>query len=269
MATKPPLPEIPDDQNSTRRITPDNATRRMNPVQPAQPTQRMPNQTRLVDPAPNIPLPPTHSPPAQSPPPRRPSDSGLSPNRKKRGAGGPLPPLWSCGVMLFIVAALVVGIVALILALGGRTAPASTPRILVTPYNPSLVIAQGTSPAVLATATIPPEFDAGVSVPAGQMALIGPTLPPPQITPTPANVAIGSTVRAVQGVNVRLDAGINNSVRFVADAGELFRVLDGPRQVDGLIWWQIQALDDASRVGWAAENDGTTDLLEVVQEQPQ
>lgn len=257
MATKPPPPEQPN-TGDTRRSTPENATRRISPPQP--PTERI-AQTRMIEPAPNIPPPPNV--PGRSPAglPRRP--------QRKPTRGGPLPPLWACSLMLLIVVVIVAGVVMLILSLGGQAAPVSTPRVLVTPYNPSLVIAQGTPPQLLATATIPPEFDAGVEAPAGQLALIGPTLPSPVLSPTPSNVAVGSLVRAVQGVNVRLDAGINNPVRFVADASEQFRVIDGPQQVDGLIWWQIQSPNDASRVGWAAENDGTSDLLEVLQEQPQ
>lgn len=257
MATQPPPPEQPD-TGATRRTTPENATRRMPTAPPL--TERVP-QTHMVEPVPNIPPPPNIAGRSPAGLPRRP--------QRKPSRGGPLPPIWACGVMLLIVVGIVAGVVVLILSLGGQAAPISTPRVLVTPYNPALVIAQGTPPQLLATATIPPEFDAGVEAPAAQLALIGPTLPAPVLSPTPANVAVGSLVRTVQGVNVRLEAGINNPVRFVADAGEQFRVIDGSQQVDGLIWWQIQSPNDASRVGWAAENDGTSDLLEVLQEQPQ
>jgi hypothetical protein len=35
---------------------------------------------------------------------------------------------------------------------------------------------------------------------------------------------------------------------------EVFQVKDGPKQVDNLIWWFLQAPYDTTRNGWAAAN---------------
>jgi len=43
-------------------------------------------------------------------------------------------------------------------------------------------------------------------------------------------------------------------VEFRAEEGTEFIVVDGPRQADGLTWWQIQAPDNPAQTGWAASN---------------
>jgi Bacterial SH3 domain len=85
--------------------------------------------------------------------------------------------------------------------------------------------------------------------------LIGPTLAPVEISPTPVNIAVGLDVvidAEESGVNVRSGAGIANTRLFVAPNGTIFRVIGGPAQADGLTWWQIQNTVDVNQTGWAA-----------------
>ena len=58
-----------------------------------------------------------------------------------------------------------------------------------------------------------------------------------------------------QQLNVRDTAGvIGTTVLFRAEEGTIFNVVDGPQQVDGLLWWKIQAPNNTARTGWAASN---------------
>ena len=44
------------------------------------------------------------------------------------------------------------------------------------------------------------------------------------------------------------DAGIDQQTIFLAQEGELFKIIDGPKILDGLIWWKIEALDDQTKL---------------------
>ena len=39
---------------------------------------------------------------------------------------------------------------------------------------------------------------------------------------------------------------------FLAYDSEVFVIQDGPREVDGYVWWYLVAPYDETRVGWAA-----------------
>lgn len=92
----------------------------------------------------------------------------------------------------------------------------------------------------------------------------------PTSTPTPSfeppasgQMGVGAYVQIVgtegRGLNIRNAPGLSTNVQFLAYDAEVFVVRDGPREVDGLIWWYIVTPVDAARAGWAA---GT--YLEVV-----
>jgi uncharacterized protein YraI len=75
------------------------------------------------------------------------------------------------------------------------------------------------------------------------------------ISPTPESIAVGKTVITAaedSGVNVRSGPSVQNERLFVAKNGEVFMIIDGPTQGDGLTWWKIQSPSDSSRSGWAA-----------------
>jgi hypothetical protein len=47
---------------------------------------------------------------------------------------------------------------------------------------------------------------------------------------------------------------LQSDVLVLGADSEVFRVNDGPRQADGLTWWYLVGLYDASRHGWAVSN---------------
>ncbi|HRN50319.1 MAG TPA: hypothetical protein PLC52_04070 [Anaerolineales bacterium] len=92
----------------------------------------------------------------------------------------------------------------------------------------------------------------------------------PTSTPTPSfeppasgQMGVGAFVQIIgtegRGLNIRNAPGLATTIQFLAYDAEVFVVRDGPREVDGLIWWYIVTPVDAARAGWAA---GT--YLEVV-----
>jgi len=275
--TQPYLPPELPDEDATRLQTAQDQTRYMPPVKdtrlnpPSQPTttpsEKPKRETGTIIP----------SPPSQ-PIPVRPSNQISKPKRGQQSVypvarsddrlarrNSPLRlPLWSVLLMLMLVVGAVACVVVAILGLGGRSAPTAPPEFVVLSAVPSNMPAV-TIPSLLATSTLPAQFQA---TDAGNFVLAGPTLEPIIYTetPTPApQIAIGSTVEIIgnQGINIRNNPGTDNGVVTVANPGEQYTVLDGPRQSNGLNWWQ---LTDQARgiIGWAADNDGTTDLFQVV-----
>jgi hypothetical protein len=181
--------------------------------------------------------------------PQEPPPPLLQPTRS-RGSSLSLP-IWSVALMLFMVCGAVSCMVLAVVSLGGRTVPASPPQFLIV-----------TAVVPTNTAFVPPPIAPSPVVSQGALAgtvssfaLIGPTLAPIEISPTPVNIALGIDVvvdAEESGVNVRSGAGIANQRLFVAPNGSIFRVIDGPAQADGLTWWQIQNTVDPNQVGWAA-----------------
>lgn len=172
-------------------------------------------------------------------------------------------PLWSLALMLLFVLGIAGGLIILVIALGGhRNANEAEPVIIVltaapfeTPSLPQL------TPPAPTIASFPNALD-----PAASVALSGPTLAPTlTFTPTQATIIVGSQVIVIGagGVNVRAAPGRDNPVLFSANRNERFMVIDGPRDVGDLTWWEIRDPLDTSRTGWAAEGDNSQTLLEV------
>lgn len=189
---------------------------------------------------------PPYTPPRKPKPDRR--DSGL------------YLPLWSLVLMLLIVFALAGAIIFLVITLGGPTAlSGGEPRIVIITAEPSAL------PLSNAQVT-PTALSIFTRQPAQTITLTGPTLVPTStFTPTPAVIAVGSTVIVVGqgGVNVRSGPSRSEGVVAVANRGDTFTVTDGPQESDGLTFWEIRSASGDVR-GWAAESDGVNALLEVV-----
>ena len=236
-------PELPDAE-ATRVQSVDDRTRNLPSVKDtrliAPPTGGMPEKPKRGQSHERLQKPPKHSSPLRL-------------------------PVWSVLLMLMLVGASAACIVFALVALGGRSAPTLPPRFVVLTAEPSLTPAI-TVPSLLATPTLPPEFQQS-SAESG-LVLAGPTLAPIiyTATPTPApQIAVGSTVQIIgtQGINIRTNPGTENAVLDVVNPGETFIVIAGPQDANGLRWWQLA---DTSRnvLGWAADNDGTTDLFQVI-----
>lgn len=83
-----------------------------------------------------------------------------------------------------------------------------------------------------------------------------PTIDPFATATSPAGVAIGNYVQITgtegQGLRIRAAPGLSGEFQFLAYDSEVFVVQDGPREVDGYVWWYLSAPYDETRVGWAA-----------------
>lgn len=255
-----PLPEKPKNREATQPTIPPE-------IQDAEATraQTVDDRTRDIAPIKDVRL---HSSPVTPAKSKRVVPAQLAPETARRSSGqSPLRlPIWSVLLMLMMVCGAVGCAVLAVYSLGGRTIPAtSAPQFIITTAEPSLTPVVSI-PVLLASPTLPPEF--AQSSEAQSLMLAGPTLEPIiyTATPTPApEIAVGSTVIVIgdQGINIRNNPGTGNAVLAVADPGDLFTITGGPQQSNGLTWWQIS---DPTRGinGWAADNDGTTDLLQVI-----
>lgn len=83
-----------------------------------------------------------------------------------------------------------------------------------------------------------------------------PTIDPFAAPTSPVGVAIGNYVQITgtegQGLRIRAQPGLAGEFQFLAYDAEVFVVQDGPREVDGYVWWYLVAPYDETRVGWAA-----------------
>jgi hypothetical protein len=238
-------PEMSDDE--TQMQTPQDRTRDMPPVK----------DVRLQ--------PPSQQPQQVQPQPNKPKRGGAQQPRPRNRS--PLHiPIWAVALMLVTVCGSVACIAAAVVALGGRTAPTSPPQFLIITAQPSLTM-ELELPSLLASPTLPAQFQA-----AGEQVIVlqGPTLAPIifTATPTPApRIEIGSSVAVVgsNGIRVRSSPGTDNSINAVlriAEPGEVFTVVSGPQDANGLTWWRVR--DASGLEGWAAETDGVRELLQVV-----
>ncbi|MGD1995448.1 MAG: hypothetical protein PVH62_01600 [Anaerolineae bacterium] len=85
--------------------------------------------------------------------------------------------------------------------------------------------------------------------------------PTPTISP---EIAIGRFVRVSgtegAGVSLRQQPDVNSPristdlTLGVGQEGEVFIVVDGPRQTGGYTWWLVQDAEDEARKGWAVGN---------------
>jgi hypothetical protein len=273
--TQPFLPPELPDEDATRLQTAQDQTRymppvkdtRLNPPQPNTPPEKPKRNTGTMIPSPPS-KPISYAPSSELSKPKRGQQIAYPPPRRVDNVSrrnSPLRlPIWSVLLMLMLVVGAVACVVVAILGLGGRSAPSAPPEFVVLSAVPSNMPAV-TIPSLLATPTLPAQFQA---TNAGNFVLSGPTLAPIiyTATPTPApQITVGSTIVIIgdQGINIRNNPGTENGVVAVANPGEQYTVLDGPRQSNGLNWWQIS--DQARGItGWAADNDGTTDLFQVV-----
>jgi hypothetical protein len=80
-------------------------------------------------------------------------------------------------------------------------------------------------------------------------------VPPP---PPPGVMAVGSFVQVTStgadGLRLRNNPGLDSKTEFLGMDAEVFKITDGPRQVDGYTWWHLVAPYDEQRHGWAVAN---------------
>jgi len=81
-------------------------------------------------------------------------------------------------------------------------------------------------------------------------------------TPSPGNfveingITVGVYVQVTgtggTGLRLRSDPGSSAHTEAVATDNEVFLVVSGPQELDGHIWWKLEAPYESSRNGWAA-----------------
>ena len=83
-----------------------------------------------------------------------------------------------------------------------------------------------------------------------------PTIDPFAPSPTPTGLVPGNYVQISgtegQGLRIRAAPGLDGEFVFLGFDAEVFVVRDGPREVDGYVWWYLVAPYDETRAGWAA-----------------
>jgi hypothetical protein len=82
-------------------------------------------------------------------------------------------------------------------------------------------------------ATIPPTQEAGVIEIGGYVQIIG---------------------TGGDGLRLRDQPGLNGNILLIASEAEVFKLEDGPIDMDGYTWWHLVGPFDTSRQGWAVEN---------------
>jgi hypothetical protein len=165
------------------------------------------------------------------------------------------PRVWLLSMGILSVF-LVIGVVALAFLALFRPTPSPTP-VLSPAEGPVLSPAEG--PVLPSSTSVPlPEGETEAeAIPTQVMAQDTPFLSPP--TPTlvpavPAEIAIGIYVKVsgTEGtdLSVRAGPGTNYARLKIVAEGSVLKVLDGPSEADGYVWWQLQDISDGV-VGWA------------------
>ncbi len=54
------------------------------------------------------------------------------------------------------------------------------------------------------------------------------------------------------GLRIRRSPGVDAEIVFLANESEVFIVIGGPEEKDGIFWWQLTTPYDDSRSGWAS-----------------
>lgn len=134
-------------------------------------------------------------------------------------------------------ALLFAGLLILITAVSiGFTTPLQTSPIGFAPADLTMIPAPTATSAAPATATVDPFA--------------------PSATPT--GLAPGNYVQITgtegQGLRIRSAPGLDGEFQFLAFDSEVFVIKDGPRTVDGYVWWYLVAPYDETRTGWAASD---------------
>jgi hypothetical protein len=116
----------------------------------------------------------------------------------------------------------------------GLTSARQNQQVGFAPADLTVIVAPTSTSSALPTATIDP------------------------FAPTPAltGIAVGNYVQISgtegEGLRIRAEPGLNGEPQFLGYDSEVFIVKDGPRDVDGFVWWYLVAPYDETRVGWAA-----------------
>lgn len=257
--TEPPAPRVPrPDVDQTGHVE---ATRRL---------QRQDLQTQRAEPSPAGRRPRRRSRAGQSPPPMNaapppgppgsaPRQGSLAAPQSRRQDSPWYFPWWSLALLILVVG----GAAFTLLAFAGSVLNPETPgdqppRVQVMTSQPTLSqdffansnANNGAAGPQMNNPTAIPQIAPQATVP----------LPTPAPSPSlpPGDFSIGTLVTVTgvgnSGLNIRADPGLSSTLRFLAYDGDVFVLVDGPQNTDGLSWWRLEDPNDPSRYGWAARN---------------
>lgn len=135
-----------------------------------------------------------------------------------------------------LLAGILIALIVLMIKLGDQEAPRDLPE----PTAELTIIPAPTQTQVINLPTDPVQTPttATESVPEGAIA-VG------------AYVKVTGTEGA--GLRMRTEPGTSSAIMFVAMDEEVFLVIGGPEEVDGYVWYQLEAPYDESRTGWSAD----------------
>ncbi len=72
--------------------------------------------------------------------------------------------------------------------------------------------------------------------------------------PPGENLAIGSYIRVEgtggDGLRLRSAAGLNGQIKFLVKDGEELVIDDGPKEIDGYVWWHVKSPTNETTAGW-------------------
>jgi hypothetical protein len=91
---------------------------------------------------------------------------------------------------------------------------------------------------------------------------VTPALPTSSPVPIPTSAPESTGAMAVgqyaqvsgtggDGLRLRFAPGLNGEIKLLGSEGEIYRIDDGPQEVDGYTWWFLVDPDDETRQGWA------------------
>jgi hypothetical protein len=146
---------------------------------------------------------------------------------------------WSVlgAIAVLVVLLAILGLVLRNMAPGSSSSPEPTAVVNIIPAPTATQFIVITATSVLPTPTVKSEFSTPQS---NDQIKVGDYV---QITGT------GGV-----GLRIRSGPGIQNPPLFLGMDAEAFQVVDGPKEVDGIVWWNLVAPYDQNRKGWAASN---------------
>lgn len=177
----------------------------------------------------------------QKPPDPRKSESEFSSPRQRHqreGAREPIPWLW-------LGMGLVVTIVAIIVAIFLANAFLAREPLVTSLPTPTII-------RLTAPATAEPSPTSPQPTPTAIPTFTPKPTPDVSVAPTEITVGFYAEVANTDNIGVSLRGGpsTDNSRLFTVPEGTILLVIDGPRNANDFVWWQVR-LDDGSE-GWVA-----------------
>jgi hypothetical protein len=115
-------------------------------------------------------------------------------------------------------------------------------------------------PTIALTPTFTHVIPTATLAPTEVLTPLPPTNTPVPPTPTAlAEIAVGGWVKVVgtgdAGLSYRAGPGLENVRLKIVTDGTVLKVLDGPREFDGFIWWRLEEYVDGQPgvIGWAID----------------